>query len=389
MTTTGYRRVSGTSPCKECPFRRTAPAGWLGQNSPQSFIAAISMEHPLPCHPTIDYADPDYLEKWQHQEVGQICAGSLILSANMGKRPRDPRFPRLPADDGPVFSNHLQFIAYHEAAGVRSWEMTEDAPREIRMARMARMAKTKTKTQASTPPAVQLTEEQLRKLIAHSRIGRQNAHTRAIRTDACAALEGREDGAAMKLSASVLSRLSTDARAIGVWSIERSPMNAQRWSLSLFCEHDAWVTSKSRPTARTHSCATCATRRGKDVATASEGTGNRRSQASPASPASPAGLHIRRFRVRIGVTIDVDQRLIDVAMDPEWQERFYALATSEGIAEHLAYNLVQNRRLTSLDGFADQEDDMARVEEIEVDEGDTEEVELSRPARRSPGRGRP
>jgi hypothetical protein len=117
-----YRPVCGTEPCSKCPFRRRSPAGWLGEATPASFIVEISMERPLPCHPTIDYDDPEWLEKWGRQEIGKICAGSLILAANICKRPRDPRFPRLPRDSEAVFSTHLEFIRHHEDADVRSWE---------------------------------------------------------------------------------------------------------------------------------------------------------------------------------------------------------------------------------------------------------------------------
>lgn len=127
-----YRPPSGARPCGQCPFRRAARAGWLGLATPQSFIVEISMERPLPCHPTIDYEDPSWLDDWTAQEVGRICAGSLIMAANMGKIPRDPAFPRLPSDDDEVFGNHLEFIQHHEGAEVRSWEMHPGSEREVR-----------------------------------------------------------------------------------------------------------------------------------------------------------------------------------------------------------------------------------------------------------------
>jgi len=96
--------------------------GWLGAGTPQSFIVEISMERPLPCHPTIDYEDPRWLSQWEAQEVGSICAGSLVMSANMGKVPRDPAFPRLPVDKKTVFANHREFIDHHNNAKIRSWE---------------------------------------------------------------------------------------------------------------------------------------------------------------------------------------------------------------------------------------------------------------------------
>jgi hypothetical protein len=97
-------------------------AGWLGEATPESFIIEISMERPLPCHPTINYEDPKWLRKWNNQETGRICAGSLIMAANMCKKPRDPRFPKLPRDTEAVFATHLEFLQHHNEASVKSWK---------------------------------------------------------------------------------------------------------------------------------------------------------------------------------------------------------------------------------------------------------------------------
>lgn len=83
------------------------------------------MDRPLPCHQTIDYEAPDWAEQWAAQQIGQICAGSLIMAAHMGKLPRDPAFPRARPDRARVFSTYQEFIAHHEAAPVRSWETVE------------------------------------------------------------------------------------------------------------------------------------------------------------------------------------------------------------------------------------------------------------------------
>lgn len=128
-----YRPVSGAAPCKACPFRRSSAAGWLGGATPESFIVQISMDYPLPCHPTISYDEPRWLEKWEAQRTGKICAGSLVMAANMCKKPRDPTFPRLPPDRKLVFATHLEFIRHHSDAEVRSWETDES--HEIRPSR--------------------------------------------------------------------------------------------------------------------------------------------------------------------------------------------------------------------------------------------------------------
>jgi hypothetical protein len=97
--------------------------GWLGEASPESFIVEISMERPLPCHQTIDYEDPAWLEKWNAGSVGNMCAGALILSANMCKRPRDQAFPKTAQDKKTVFETHQAFLDHHNNAQVKSWEM--------------------------------------------------------------------------------------------------------------------------------------------------------------------------------------------------------------------------------------------------------------------------
>ena len=117
-----YRSPCGSSPCGVCPFRRASMPGWLGKATPESFIIEISMERPLPCHPTIDYEDPEWLHKWNRQETGRICAGSLVMAANMSKLPRNPKFPRLPVDRKIVFSTPLEFLEHHNKAPVKSWE---------------------------------------------------------------------------------------------------------------------------------------------------------------------------------------------------------------------------------------------------------------------------
>lgn len=118
-------RPACTRPCSECPFRRKSTPGWLGAATPQSFIIEISMERPLPCHTSIDYEIDDWSSAWATQQIGLICAGSLILSANMSKLPRDRMFPRMRRNTKLVFSNHIEFIKHHEAAPVRSWETKE------------------------------------------------------------------------------------------------------------------------------------------------------------------------------------------------------------------------------------------------------------------------
>lgn len=114
-------------PCSDCPFRRKAMAGWLGAGSPESFIDCINRDDILPCHQTIDYTDPAWKEKWVAQTSGNACAGALIMTANMCKRPRDPTFPKMESDEATVFSSSTEFIAFHRSSPIQSWDDAEQS----------------------------------------------------------------------------------------------------------------------------------------------------------------------------------------------------------------------------------------------------------------------
>lgn len=47
------------------------------------------------------------------------------------------------------------------------------------------------------------------------------------------------------------------AKKRGVVSVKQSPMNLARWCLDLDCTHEAWVTSKTKPTRKTIRCGKC------------------------------------------------------------------------------------------------------------------------------------
>ena len=114
-------------PCNDCPFRRKSMPGWLGAGSPESFVQCINTDGPLPCHQTIDYEDPRWKEKWAAQEGGSMCAGALILTANMLKSPRDRDFPRMPKDTQVVFPTAMEFVRHHREARTQSWDDDEQS----------------------------------------------------------------------------------------------------------------------------------------------------------------------------------------------------------------------------------------------------------------------
>lgn len=55
-----------------------------------------------------------------------------------------------------------------------------------------------------------------------------------------------------------VTRRAAIAGDIAVDRVDRSPMNAKRWTLSLACGHVIWVTSARKPARKTAKCTTCA-----------------------------------------------------------------------------------------------------------------------------------
>lgn len=127
-------------PCRSCPFRRASAAGWLGASSPEQFMLAtfgeaeiggeffmqVKNEEPMPCHLTINYDDPEWLEKWEEgwkdgQETGSLCAGAAVMFANRVKKPRID-LPEREADRDNVFTHTKEFVEHHNNARVKSWE---------------------------------------------------------------------------------------------------------------------------------------------------------------------------------------------------------------------------------------------------------------------------
>lgn len=78
------------------------------------------------------------------------------------------------------------------------------------------------------------------------------------------------------------------------------------------------------------------------------------------------GKRIFEIEIQATAIIELDDRVIDV-VDDEWRSQLYDLFTPEDIAKHIAYNLLINKwGLSTLDGWADQPDENAKV----IDEPD-------------------
>jgi len=62
-----------TEPCKECPWRKAAPAGWLGGHSAEVYADAVAGNEVPACH-LRDLGPED--------DETSMCAGALAVLAN-------------------------------------------------------------------------------------------------------------------------------------------------------------------------------------------------------------------------------------------------------------------------------------------------------------------
>ena len=85
-------------PCGDCPWARTALAGWLGNMSVDEWLQAAHGEALIDCHTVSN----------------QQCAGSAIYRANVCKLVRDPSILKLKPDRQLVFASRMEFRAHHE-----------------------------------------------------------------------------------------------------------------------------------------------------------------------------------------------------------------------------------------------------------------------------------
>jgi hypothetical protein len=109
-----------TKPCAQCPWRRTSLAGWLGDSTPQEFMAQADSDTRMPCHIHIDYERDD----WQEQvERGPRCAGHAIFLKNRCKLPYDPGLRAFVAtvlqDPQTVFQWPHEFIEHHSTLKIK------------------------------------------------------------------------------------------------------------------------------------------------------------------------------------------------------------------------------------------------------------------------------
>jgi len=86
----------------------------------------------------------------------------------------------------------------------------------------------------------------------------------------------------------------------------------------------------------------------------------------------------RKFKISFSgeAVIEIDDSVLK-AVDDDWKKTIYNLRDDKEVAEHIGYNLVVNGgSLSNLDGFADQEDDKAKIIEDPDWELDIKELEV-------------
>lgn len=103
-----------SAPCNECPWVRTATAGWLGPLEPELWIATAHSEEPIACHMTIKRTDGDGHGDWADPAMRQ-CAGAAIFRLNVHKLPKNPTEATYLAerDEALVFATNAEFIEHH------------------------------------------------------------------------------------------------------------------------------------------------------------------------------------------------------------------------------------------------------------------------------------
>ena len=90
--------------------------GYLGENRTSDFVQAAMGEGKMPCHSSVNYEDPQWLEKFRNEEHkgGVQCRGRAIFQANNCKLPRDRTVLRLESDRKLVFSTPAEFVEHHK-----------------------------------------------------------------------------------------------------------------------------------------------------------------------------------------------------------------------------------------------------------------------------------
>lgn len=110
--------------CNECPFRKNAGAGWLGDNTPEDFSIAATSDTSVSCHLMVDQ-DQEHFSWEKDEAAAPRCRGALAMMSNMCKVPINKEMAKLRKSvlaNPEVFAHSVHFIAFHNASSFKSWK---------------------------------------------------------------------------------------------------------------------------------------------------------------------------------------------------------------------------------------------------------------------------
>lgn len=106
------------SPCSECPFRRDAMRGHVGnyESVDEFYSTHVQADTLNPCHMTMEeYQNPNWDDKFKKGELGKSCAGQAVFYKNMCKIDRNGQIStKVKQDHENVFSWPHEFLEYHD-----------------------------------------------------------------------------------------------------------------------------------------------------------------------------------------------------------------------------------------------------------------------------------
>lgn len=120
--------MKNNDPCRECPFRKKSPSGYIGAHEAVEEITGIVLtDNRFPCHMEVT-KQVNRGEKFERAIwTAPVCAGSAAMLCNMIKISRQPEVARLQKEVGKrpdVFStatdmeiHHNEFLERRRAKG--------------------------------------------------------------------------------------------------------------------------------------------------------------------------------------------------------------------------------------------------------------------------------
>lgn len=104
-------------PCRECPFRRASPAGWIGSHEHVQEIIDIAVrDGRFPCHTQVNELIDEGSDFVDAALDADVCVGSAQFLSNQCKLSRDldvVRTQRAAGRSPEVFTHAAEMVAHH------------------------------------------------------------------------------------------------------------------------------------------------------------------------------------------------------------------------------------------------------------------------------------